>query len=221
MAKKKISENPKSVEARERKNNMKEQSKAREEKLKEDASWKDDDKNLAKKNQKKEAEERKKAEAAAKRNEMKALLEADEAAVAIKTKTTAQPKQKVTQHQLRTKKAIADEEARLAAIERDRANGIVTQDHLESFENTNRADQEERDAGNIVTSGLDAAVEALNLNPKAQQKKTKTIREEFEAERLPELRSENPGLKKSQYQQLVWKEWLKSPRNPSNQKGFK
>jgi len=40
----------------------------------------------------------------------------------------------------------------------------------------------------------------------------------FEEERLPQLKAEHPNMRLSQIKQLLWKEWLKSPKNPVNQK---
>jgi hypothetical protein len=40
----------------------------------------------------------------------------------------------------------------------------------------------------------------------------------FQEERLLELKAEHPNMRLSQVKQLLWKEWLKSPKNPVNQK---
>ena len=45
----------------------------------------------------------------------------------------------------------------------------------------------------------------------------KAAYEEFESERLPELKRENPNLRLSQLKQMLRKEWMKSPKNPFNQ----
>jgi hypothetical protein len=34
-------------------------------------------------------------------------------------------------------------------------------------------------------------------------------------------KAENPGLRRSQLQELVWKKWQKSPENPMNQPNAK
>ncbi|KNC86218.1 hypothetical protein SARC_01628 [Sphaeroforma arctica JP610] len=169
MAKKKISENPKAVDARARKEDKKQAVKSSKEKAEEDAMWNDDDKKLAKAAAKKADDERKKAEAAAKKAEMKALLKADEEALALKPKKA--PAQKVTQHELHTKKVKAEEAARLAQIEKDRQNGIVTQDHLETFENQNRELAEERADGSVMATGLDAAITDLSIGVKSKTAK--------------------------------------------------
>lgn len=94
---KKLSTNSKAVEARERKTVAKKSASDKAAKEAEDSVWRDDDKQLAKKNAKKEDEERKKAELLRKKAENKALLEQELASI----KTTAKPSiQKVTQAQI-------------------------------------------------------------------------------------------------------------------------
>ena len=46
----------------------------------------------------------------------------------------------------------------------------------------------------------------------------KAAYEEFESERLPQLKIENPNLRLSQIKQLLRKEWMKHPKNPLNVK---
>ena len=46
----------------------------------------------------------------------------------------------------------------------------------------------------------------------------KAAYEEFEAERLPQLKVENQTLRLSQLKQLLRKEWMKHPNNPLNMK---
>lgn len=39
----------------------------------------------------------------------------------------------------------------------------------------------------------------------------------YEARELPLLQQDKPNLKKSQYKDMLWKSWQKSPDNPLNQ----
>lgn len=39
----------------------------------------------------------------------------------------------------------------------------------------------------------------------------------FEERRLPEIKTEYPNMRLSQWKQILKKEWLKSPENPLNQ----
>ena len=50
------------------------------------------------------------------------------------------------------------------------------------------------------------------------EKRMKAAYEEFEQERLPEPKIENPNLRLSQLKQLLRKEWMKHPQNPLNLK---
>lgn len=52
---------------------------------------------------------------------------------------------------------------------------------------------------------------------KHPEKRMKAAYNAFEEINLPRLKAENPGLRLSQLKQLIWKEWLKSPQNPTNQ----
>jgi len=38
----------------------------------------------------------------------------------------------------------------------------------------------------------------------------------FSEATLPELRQDKPGLKQSQYKEMIWKLWQKAPTNPLN-----
>jgi hypothetical protein len=55
-----------------------------------------------------------------------------------------------------------------------------------------------------VAGGVDA-------NP---ERRMKAAHEKYEERRLRELMGEKPGLKRSQYKEMIWKEWQKSPENP-------
>jgi hypothetical protein len=39
----------------------------------------------------------------------------------------------------------------------------------------------------------------------------------YEERHLPLLRMEKPNLKQSQYRDMLWRQWQKSPENPINQ----
>merc|ERR1719209_2819071 len=98
---KKMGENSKAVEAREKKNEKAAKEKSAKEAAAEDAKWVDDDKNLAKKQNKKEEAERKRLEALAKKKERDDLLAEETQAIAPKAKP---PPAKMTQNQIRQEK---------------------------------------------------------------------------------------------------------------------
>ncbi|KNE63851.1 hypothetical protein AMAG_08915 [Allomyces macrogynus ATCC 38327] len=83
-------------------------------------------------------------------------------------------------------------------------------------------------------SGIDAALELLDIATTADAVQTKTVRKEDAIDRHPErrakaawlaykeretpkIKAENPGLRLSQIEQMLWKQWQKSPENPFNQ----
>jgi Coiled-coil domain-containing protein 124 /Oxs1 len=39
----------------------------------------------------------------------------------------------------------------------------------------------------------------------------------FSDSEMAALKADKPGLKQSQYKELIWKAWQKSPQNPLNQ----
>ncbi|CDK26730.1 unnamed protein product [Kuraishia capsulata CBS 1993] len=78
--------------------------------------------------------------------------------------------------------------------------------------------------GSIEASGIDDALGALSLISKDgdeidrhPERRVKAALAAFSERRLPEIKSENPGLRKQQLEQLVYKEFQKSPENPMNQ----
>lgn len=50
------------------------------------------------------------------------------------------------------------------------------------------------------------------------EKRMKAAYKKFEDTNLPLLKQENPGMKLSQLKHMLWKDWMKSPENPLNQK---
>lgn len=75
-----------------------------------------------------------------------------------------------------------------------------------------------------AASGIDDALELLSVTDKTNEKldrhperRVKAALAAYSEKRIPELRAENPGLKLSQINELLHKEWKKSPENPMNQ----
>lgn len=76
-------------------------------------------------------------------------------------------------------------------------------------------------------SGIDAAMDLLDLTTSKNSKEDKLDRHPerrvksayavFEERELPRLKEENPGLRLSQFKQMLQKAWKKSPENPLNQ----
>ncbi|GBG24185.1 Coiled-coil domain-containing protein 124-like [Hondaea fermentalgiana] len=116
---------------------------------------------------------------------------------------------------------------------------------LELQPNLNRERAEEAAQGHISASGIDAALAAFEASglggssssedkhhaiasappgaPAAAQAhghkgpNRKALFSAYEEREIARLRAENPGLKRSQLKDHVWKLWQKSPENPANQ----
>lgn len=181
------------------------------------AEWEDGAK---KKNAKAAAAEEKKAQKA----ERKAAADADleeEMEEAAKKKVTgnkakkgpgkyASLSAKLTQAEIQTN-IDEEKDAKRKAEEKDK-KGVVN-DYLGKLEeNDNRT--EAIDARSI--EGALAALEISN-DSKVDKVKLKAAFEAFSETELPKVKTEKPGLKLSQYKEMVWKAWQKSPDNPLRQ----
>jgi hypothetical protein len=75
-------------------------------------------------------------------------------------------------------------------------------------------------SGDVVGSGLNAALGQISVgasqNDIHPEKRSKALHMAFQERMMPEMKSDYPGLKKSQYQERIFKLWQKSPENPMN-----
>mmetsp|Transcript_27998 Transcript_27998/g.65821 ORF Transcript_27998/g.65821 Transcript_27998/m.65821 type:complete len:249 (-) Transcript_27998:96-842(-) len=76
----------------------------------------------------------------------------------------------------------------------------------------NKAMDEANDA-----SGIDGALQALNLSDNTQASSAKGLFKAYEQRILPQMKEDYPGLKLSQYKEKIFQNWKKSPENPANQ----
>jgi Coiled-coil domain-containing protein 124 /Oxs1 len=67
----------------------------------------------------------------------------------------------------------------------------------------------------VHTTGIDAALDHMNIGNGSTI--AKVTYADFEARMLPVVKSENPGLRLSQYKEKVFNLWKKSPENPAHQ----
>lgn len=209
---KKITTNPKAVEARERKEAKKFAEAEKKKQQEEEEYWRDDDKLVMKKQKRKEELEKKKADA----NEKKALKQAlYEEEMGTQVKST---EKKLTRAEIEynlEKQRIESEKAR----ERERLlkeKSLTVDEKIE--ENVNRLQVDGLEARNI-----DEAIAVLSINQDTSsadlhpEKRMKAAYTAFEEANLPRLKAENPTFRLSQVKQLLKKAWLKSPDNPMNQ----
>jgi len=204
---KKMGENSKAVEAREKKNEKATKEKNAKDAATEDAKWADD--GNGKLNKKEEAE-RKRLETLARKKERDDLLAEETQANTPKVKP---PPEKMTQNQIRQEKL-----KRMEANAKAAAANKELETHLSAplQENINRVELEGDTASSVTEAIAVLAVAGEEAADKHPEKRMKAAYLEFEERRLPELKEENKSLKLSQLKQMIFKEWQKHPDNPHN-----
>lgn len=157
----------------------------------EDAEWSVG----AKGSSKKQSEADKKAEAARKKAEREALLKEEEASLPAKSLKSKQRGQE-----------------KVAARRTGKIDDFIS-------------GSGDAKLSALTASGIDDALDALELTSAPSNKglerhperRVKAAYAAFEDRRLPELKQERPGLRLTQYKELLHKEFEKSPENPFNQ----
>ncbi|KAL1114855.1 hypothetical protein AAG570_007679 [Ranatra chinensis] len=208
MPKKFAVENTKAVAAKARRAAVQEQEKAQKQKEIEDAYWKEDDKNVLRKQQRKDEKERKKQEQHDKKAESRALIEQELKSLKLAAKPTPS---KISQAQIN------------AELEKKRVNSVSknikkVDTHLSQplEENLNRA-MFDTEVATTVTEAI-SILRYENEVDKHPERRVKAAYAEFEDRLLLQFKSDNPTLRLSQVKQMIRKEWDKSPQNPLNQK---
>lgn len=212
-------ENSKAVEARARKEDKKNEEKDRKAQAEEDARWEDNDKMVLKKQNRMQQREASAAEKAAHKASLKTAYEDDMAAAASVTTSTKNATAKLTRAEMQRR---LDEEARREAAARKGSTGAddatTTATHLDEplVENLNRLQMEEDSARSVGE-----AIHVLGGKPakedKHPEKRLQAAYKAFEERMMPRVKEENKNMRLSQWKQIIWKEWTKSPENPLNQ----
>jgi len=211
-------ENSKAAEAKARKAGQAQAVKERKEKEKDDASWEDDDKQLARKQTRKAEEEKKRLEKLQRKNESKALEEQEKDSI-VTTKGPAV--QKITQAQI-----AAENERREAAARKAAGKANAPPKPIPLVENLNRLQPMEE------ATTIDEALKMLRVEEayddddedgvdasdgdRHPERRLKAAYKAFANARLPILKAENPSLRLSQLKQMIFDEFQKSPDNPMN-----
>lgn len=226
---KKMGTNSKAEEARARKAEAHVEKKVKEERMKEESYWKEAEGPVSKAAKKREEEAERRAEAAAKKLEAKKLAEQEEKEldkygkrVDKKATRVAVPVPKVTAAELAKRKE--EEQAALAAqaaAAKKRELRMSNPDEYEklvSVSNRNREDDlvDARDLESALAQigTLNAPELPADRHP---ERRLKASYKAFEESELPILKEEKPGLTHTQYKDMLWKLWKKSPDNPLNQ----
>ncbi|GLT30011.1 hypothetical protein SLA2020_048370 [Shorea laevis] len=176
---------------------------------------------------KREEESEKRAEAAARRAEARRLAEFEEKESDKSTKKpdkkanrVSPPVPKVTEAELRRRRE--EEQAQLAKKAEDakkKQSGTAAEEEYErmvSVRNTNRDDSiiEARSVEEAIAQMTVADNLPVDRHP---ERRLKASFKAFEEAELPRLKEEKPGLTHTQYKDMIWKLWKKSPDNPLNQ----
>ncbi|CAG5127583.1 unnamed protein product [Candidula unifasciata] len=209
MPKKFKGENSKAVEAKIRKDAMKQAEAEQVEKAKEDAMWEDDDKHIAKKQQRKEEKEKKRQELLERKKTLQQLHEEEMDSI----KGAKSQAARLTRAQI-----IENQERMAAAAEAAKAKEKLTHVEIPLEENVNRLETEGDEARTVEEAISVLSVGSEPVADRHPEKRMKAAYAEFEESRLPLLKQENPNMRLSQLKQLLKKEWMKSPLNPMNQK---
>jgi hypothetical protein len=158
----------------------------------------------------------KKAESASKREsalgrkaERKALEHAETAELASTKRIKGKPRTRMTQYEiLQANETDRKHTAARSTLSRlDAARITPSLVYATQLDSPNK----NRDSGTIEASGVDNALRALDLSGSAPMNY-----KIFEAARMPSIKLDKPGLKASQYRDLIRKEWQRSPHNPGN-----
>lgn len=210
MPKKFKGENTKASAARERRAAQHAEAQAKKEKEVEDAYWADDDKHVARKQQRKEDKEKKRVEQLERKKELAKM--ADEEMDSIKS---AKPKaaQKMTRAQIEIQQEKLRQEARAAAEK----EASLMHHEVPLEENVNKLETEGEEARTV-----EDAISVLSVKEaegdRHPEKRMKAAYQKYEEENLPKLKQQNPNLRLSQLKQMLKKDWMKAPENPMNQK---
>lgn len=78
-------------------------------------------------------------------------------------------------------------------------------------------------AETTIATTVDEAIAVLRVagdedGDKHPEKRLKAAYKAFETANLGRIKAENPSMRLSQWKQLLWREWGKSPENPLNQR---
>ncbi|RDX83984.1 Coiled-coil domain-containing protein 124-like protein, partial [Mucuna pruriens] len=225
---KKMGVNTKAEAARARRSAVEVERKEKETRDKEDSYWREAEGSKSRASKKKEEEAEKRAEAAVRRAEVRRLAEQEEKELdkALKkvdnkkANRVSIPVPKVTEVELRQRReeeqAAAERKAEEAKKRQSRTAAEEEYERMVLVSNTNR------DGSIIEARTLDDAIAQMTIvdtlpPDRHPERRLKASFKAFEEAELPKLKEEKPGLTHTQYKDLIWKLWKKSPDNPLNQ----
>jgi hypothetical protein len=209
------------AEARQREEERDVERRAAQAKATEDAQWAETDAKTLKRQEKLEEEEKKRQEQTEKRAEKKALLDEEERELGQSSGSKKSAKRNLQKDMAKLLQRYDKE------VEKTRGKALP-EDAGDSLENPNRPI--ENTAPHIRASGIDAALHAMethvlneggdregpaaDVDRRKMGRRAKVLYDTFCEQQRPILRSENPGLRRSQINNLLWEMWQKCPQNP-------
>jgi hypothetical protein len=189
---------------------------AAEEKAIEDAKWRDT--SPTKKHELRKARnDLKREEQIMKKAERRHMEKEEEEELSTKKRTKGKPRYKMTQYELfqaaEKERKLAEKQAAQSKL--DAARVTSSKKYVAELDapNTNR------DTTTIEASGVDEVLRVLSspgIGLASVDDGPMTYKR-FEASRMPAMKLDKPGLKASQYRELIKKEWSRSMLNPKNQ----
>ncbi|XP_078448208.1 coiled-coil protein [Wolffia australiana] len=224
---KKMGINSKAEEARARRSEAEVERKERAAREKEEQYWKEAEGAKSRSAKKREDEADKRAEAAARKAENRRIAEMEQIELDKamrkpdkKAGRVSIPVPKVTEADLQRQRE--EEQLRLqreAELARKRQSRMTAEEEYEKMilvSNTNR-DESLIEARSVEEAIVKMSVaESPVLADRHPERRLKASFKAFEEAELPKLKEEKPGLTLTQYRDMIWKLWQRSPDNPLN-----
>ncbi|KAK3015163.1 hypothetical protein RJ639_005309 [Escallonia herrerae] len=227
---KKLGVNSKAEAARARKSATESERKDRDAREKEEQYWREAEGAKSRAAKKREEESDKRAEAAARKAEARRIAEQEEKELEKaakkpdkKANRVSIPVPKVTEAELqRRREAEQAQVLKKAEEDKRKKSRTAAEEEYERMvlvENTNREDSiiEARTVEEAIAQMT--VVDALPVD-RHPERRLKASFKAFEEAELARLKEEKPGLTHTQYKDMIWKLWKKSPDNPLNQVKF-
>ncbi|KAJ9704606.1 hypothetical protein PVL29_002930 [Vitis rotundifolia] len=227
---KKMGVNSKAEEARARKSASESERKEREARQKEDQYWREAEGAKSRAAKKREDEAEKRAEAAARKAEARRLAEMEEKNLEKamkkpdkKANRVSIPVPKVTEAELRRQREEEQAQIQQRSEEAKRRQSRTAAE--EEYERMVLVANTNRDDSAIEARTVEDAIAQMSVSDnlpvdKHPERRLKALFKAFEEAELPKLKEEKPGLTHTQYKDMIWKLWKKSPDNPLNQFSF-
>jgi len=224
---KKMGVNSKAEVAKSRKTAAEAEQKDRQTREKEEQYWREAEGPRSKAAKKREEDAEKKAETAAKKLEARRLAEEEEKELdkALKkpdkkANRVAVPVPKVTEAELIRKRE--EDQVALAKKAEDSKKKQTRMAGEEEYEKMVLVSNTNRDDSLIEAHSVDEALARITVTDnlpvdRHPEKRVKASFKAYEEAELARLKEEKPGLTLTQYREVIWKTWKKSPDNPLNQ----